>query len=1034
MNKFKGNKFISILVISLLLITAIPITTFASNDLYSDMVVLLKDYGNKLSGANGLILIPTGPTQELGYMQAEWGDKYKKVHEEWGDYWVKDGETISHLYAITKSNYAPPRSTLSWRTVAYKYDLPYSSNPSDLYDKNRVKYTTDWIDYLSLQQEWVSLVHRTDAYKNGNYLMYDKMTVPASTLHRGIPQDELDEADILIQVAKVQIYNPQTGEVFDEFVVDLRDTTVLQQIGAKHGMQGETGFWQSRSQIIQLKSKQDKHGPDFIVTGKNAYEGDPGDTAKVEVELINAGDKQTTDFGAMRDGGNWGNPKVDGKGKLLIYDNEITLSQKQTKKYTLDVTIPELGEVTTIEFRANIDGYTPNNEMTLENNSLIVNVKATGTDVRAAQLGVSEKRITKAYNLTDIGNLITFNFTYGSTGYHSYTCGAKDCSGHTHARSSKVDPFYNYWVDHRNALNELLLGTVYPFEPNYNDTDTTKGSRGDYGEARWSGGRDTLTPNMSFVVWRGKDIPTLAEYKESSGHPLINLGLKIGKVPQNERNTVGGYTDSFTILLGMNPNGDYYTSFQCSHGDGSTQSHSSSDKAEYNADVNILSYLGEENTGDEIPSANTNSSFKSNGVNFNNSQTGGLYGKSSGFPIRDESKKLEFHPYVQMAFDYPYDKDNIQGTKAVNVLAQHKSTIIPTDFVNVGWVRSVNPTINISSNQWLKHKRAEKYGKDATLPGGAMYQLDTKGNSSKVAVTTWQHYLAQEQQAALINDGSYFTLSNANTRHTDLVAETKESLNTLDVEQYVHPRDNVANAFEGGSKVKGKGQNMSIEGRTFKLSTFDKHHLVYNSNKNSKNVAEADIDIISENSSRTYYKVYADIDGNVYVQKSTNGSSWATLDKLPKSQNASSLGNAESIELDNKTKIVTNLINALDRNKGNDPSVGNGPQWYNEAWDGIFVVKNDTVIEVGLNEPANRVSILDPRLTPPQASQHDLYTKAYSSQFRLNTKSYSNINKPEGYIGKFGDMDIILPEMMNMHYSKKFYIPSGTVEDNIYIN
>lgn len=591
---------------------------------------------------------------------------------------------------------------------------------------------------------------------------------------------------------------------------------------------------------------------------------------------------------------------------------------------------------------------------------------------------------------------------------------------------------YNYIVNHNNILNEKLLGTVDPFKYNYNGTDSIVGTRGKPAKAKWSGGSDSISPNMSFVVWRGKDVPTIASYKEQANHDLTKLGLPISKVPQTLRE--GTYQDNFMVSLRKNSMGDYTTVFECSCGNYRTQNHTTDFLRDHDVDVNILSYLGEENTGAETSSGDTNSSFKANGVNFNNAQTGGLYGKSSGFPIRDENKKLEFHPYVQMAFDYPYDKDNPQGTKAVNVLAQHKSTIIPTDFVNVGWVRSVNPTINISSNQWLKHKRAEKYGKDATLPGGAMYQLDTKGNSSKVGVTTWQHYLAEEQQAALINDGSYFTLSNANNRHNDLVAETKESLNTLDVEQYVHPRDNVDNAFEGGSKVKGKGQNMSIEGRTFKLSTFDKHHLVYNSNKNSKNVAEADIDIISENSSRTYYKVYADVDGNVYVQKSTNGSSWATLDKLPKSQNASSLGNAESIELDNKTKIVTNLINALDRNKGNDPSVGNGPQWYNEAWDGIFVVKNDTVIEVGLNEPAHRVSILDPRLTPPQASQHDLYTKAYSSQFRLNTKSYSNINKPEGYIGKFGDMDIILPEMMNMHYSKKFYIPSGTVEDNIYIN
>jgi len=1033
----KNVKYFKVIAIMIAMCLIAPLNVQASGNLYQDvMIKLIEQYDREFIEVGGFRVSPTtnSPTNSF---EAEFD--------------LIDGEIkLYRLYSDSHSTYAPPEATKVYRTVAYQYWVTPSKE-----DLNNIPAHTRPLNCLDAQAEWTNLVKSTQAYQNGQYSMKERITIPRATLEAEIGS-WIDTTPYIYQTAVIEIYNPQTGESFDKFNVGLFGSdnlvghvilgldelkTKAQQHEFSESIANE---WYTRTKFIELKPKTD--APDFTPTSnKTYYEGNPGDTVKLEVDLNNIGKKEgTTDFIA-----------IDNFNKTYLSEKNIKLDADKSKNYNINATIPQVGQETKITFKANTDGKTPEEELIQDNNELVITLTAIEASLNRASLEISEKRITKAFDLNDIGGVKRVNLEYEDAGYHTYSCGDEDCESCPHKCYYSVvmnDGYgysfnnefatksneYNYVVNHRNQLNEKLVGTVEPFEPNYNNTDSTLGTTGRFGSARASGGTDGVNPNMSYVVWRGQDMPTIASYKESNNHDLLKLGLKIGKIPQNDRNNIGGYGDNFNVKLGTDGIGKYITHFQCSGSCGgesiTSQTHYIKNEPEYEVDVNILTYIGEQNTGAEAPSADTNGAFKANGVSFNNSQTGGLYGKSSGFPIRDESKKLEFHPYVQMAFDYPYDKDNIQGTKAVNVLAQHKSTIIPTDFVNVGWVRSVNPTINISSNQWLKHKRAEKYGKDATLPGGAMYQLDTKGNSSKVAVTTWQHYLAQEQQAALINDGSYFTLSNANTRHNDLVAETKESLNTLDVEQYVHPRDNVANAFEGGSKVKGKGQNMSIEGRTFKLSTFDKHHLVYNSNKNSKNVAEADIDIISENSSRTYYKVYADVDGNVYVQKSTNGSSWATLDKLPKSQNASSLGNAESIELDNKTKIVTNLINALDRNKGNDPSVGNGPQWYNEAWDGIFVVKSDTILDVGLNEPAHRVSILDPRLTPPQASQYDLYTKAYSSQFRLNTKSYSNINKPEGYIGKFGDVDIILPEMMNMHYSKMFYIPSGTVEDNIYIN
>ena len=40
---------------------------------------------------------------------------------------------------------------------------------------------------------------------------------------------------------------------------------------------------------------------------------------------------------------------------------------------------------------------------------------------------------------------------------------------------------YNYVVNHRNQLNEKLVGTVEPFEPNYNNTDSTLGTTGRFG-------------------------------------------------------------------------------------------------------------------------------------------------------------------------------------------------------------------------------------------------------------------------------------------------------------------------------------------------------------------------------------------------------------------------------------------------------------------------------------------------------------------------------------------------------------------------
>ena len=78
----------------------------------------------------------------------------------------------------------------------------------------------------------------------------------------------------------------------------------------------------------------------------------------------------------------------------------------------------------------------------------------------------------------------------------------------------------------------------------------------------------------------------------------------------------------------------------------------------------------------------------------------------------------------------------------------------------------------------------------------------------------------------------------------------------------------------------------------------------------------------------------ADVNGNVVISESTNGTNWATLQTLTKAQTIANITNAKVKALDDRTKIVSNFITALDRNQGSDPAA-----WYNEAWDGVMVVE-----------------------------------------------------------------------------------------------
>lgn len=641
----------------------------------------------------------------------------------------------------------------------------------------------------------------------------------------------------------------------------------------------------------------------------------------------------------------------------------------------------------------------------------------------SGNLTLSEKRITKAFNLNDIGGVRTFNFRYESAESHYHpdyqdhdndpTTPDIDVGGSWHDRTSPVDSNYTYVIKHSNTLNNLAIGLNGAFNIKYNGTNVKSGT------ASWNGGTNSVSPNMFFVAWRGKDKPTLASYKESASNPLVtDLGLPIGKTPQSPRNTAGGYADSISVVLEKSNDGaDYYTTF--TDGDDSERrEHTTGDKATYTATLAVKSFIGAQNSG-SATSGNVTSSFTAGGVTFNHAK---------GYPISSENW-IKFYPYVQMAYDTPATAVDGSGvvTRAVNVLAAHESSIKPVDYVEVGWTNP-NPanSLTLNSTQWSTHKRAvDKWGKNNVLPGGAIYTLDTKSNVSKVGITTWQHYIPSDQINNVTAGNNYFTQAEAEERDKSLNNQIKSSLESVDVVQFVDRDATKSNAF-GGIKLNAAG-GQDVYGN--KTSNDPKYWLKRGTPVNSHKADEADLDIINESRTLTYYKVNADVNGKIYISKSTNGTTWTTLDTLEKNQTANNITNTEAKALDDRTKLVTNFINALDRNKGNDPTVGNGPAWYNEAWDGICVVKIDTVYDVGFKTPVTRSAVLDPKLTPVKESTSDKFTKWYISQFRLNEKSSIHSGKANGYVGKINGVEIILPNIQNMYVSRPFYIPNATVMD-----
>lgn len=585
---------------------------------------------------------------------------------------------------------------------------------------------------------------------------------------------------------------------------------------------------------------------------------------------------------------------------------------------------------------------------------------------------------------------------------------------------------HKYKVTNEGDIDGNVIATVdeVQFKPILKDYTTgvqkvTKSGKSDI----------TVSPDYDFVLWRGYDRPTLASFKNSTAikDELAKLGITSGITPQDRIINQGAQDNLYqvNIKIGKDDTGDYTTIWGCPHVSSETanQTHTMPSDRDHKADAVVRTYTGSKpNIANAQGQNNSNLKFEIEGKKFNTAM---------GFVIPN-NKTVSFYPYIKMVYE-----DINQNKKDAYVLSTNLSEMYISDYVDIGYYKSAAVTLNMESTQWSTHAKTQQFlknngitDKSSVLPGGATYKLDTGKAEVYVGLRTWQLVIPSDTINYVQSGDSYFSASEVESRRKDLVNQITNNLEGYDIVQYIAEGiiTEPAKIAEKGvvlDKI-ASGVNQKVFGVA--LSLDDKYYLKTKTPVDSKGATEADLDVISvKDVKQVIYTIKSDVDGNVWVEKGGR-----TIASINKTQNINELlKNDEIKELDERTKLVTNYLAVIDRNKGDVK----GDRWYNEAWDGLSVVMTETLFQVGFKEPAVRAAVLDPKLVGKIDSKSDLYNykdakKVRSSIFR--TAINNNVNNKSRWIATWGEtkVDIILKNIENMFISKPFYIPNATVQDN----
>ncbi|WP_313130975.1 hypothetical protein [Anaerocolumna sp.] len=613
------------------------------------------------------------------------------------------------------------------------------------------------------------------------------------------------------------------------------------------------------------------------------------------------------------------------------------------------------------------------------------------------------------------------------------------CSGHLCKVAMKDNKYNHIYGISKLVDNNKIIAETESFASKLLDNSTGVSTIG------LSGNDDIkVYPNYSFNLFRSSDVPTLADYKNSSDvvKDLKELGLMVssgGADYQSDRVDTGSNSYSFDISLAKDNKSDTVTTYNHSlESKEGSQTHTLGEIS-HSVGVTVKTYTGDLNIGIESSDILADK-FDIKGHTFIN---------PSRYIIEPEDN-IVFYPYIKMNYTIG------NTTKDAYVLSKDMSVLKNSEFIEIGYSKTGKSSFNLlmESNLWNSHRRTSQFisengikDRRSVLPGGAVYSLQEQPkNTTYVGVRTWQTVIPDSELNHVANGADYYSSEKAYQRRNSLVEDINKNIEQYKLTQYIQQ-----GIEKEQKKIIGDGTALNkiasgISQKVFEnqLSKDAKYYL--RSNVSTKEANSNAIFTAGDSNSQLVrtveYKINSNTEGNVYLYKMVNNGAKEMIGQISKIQTAEDMiqQSEEIKELDDKTKLVTNYVSSIDRNQGTDKN--NNP-WYNEAFDGISVILSEYMIQVGFTDgnstgASSRTSALDPKLCGLIESKSDIFNyssdtakdKIRSSCFAIYPTLSS---KPKGYVAECNWGDTVVPiQIRNIEYlflSKVFYIPNGTVMD-----
>ncbi len=495
------------------------------------------------------------------------------------------------------------------------------------------------------------------------------------------------------------------------------------------------------------------------------------------------------------------------------------------------------------------------------------------------------------------------------------------------------------------------------------------------------------------IIMRGEDKLTLAKWKnKGSDTPLTAEGF----VSSNDLRAGGGrktedYTSSCTVTL-SDDSPDPFTQVEPTKFADSDGEHCNLDTKTF-----MLSPLATKliNIGVKVKV------FSGEGKGMANMPTKETGSIGIG-AARKQGYTVGFTPYIQMQYDNRISPSAKGSRNIAYVLSENNKSLNVYDYATVDFKSASSANLDITSSQFSMHNQAAlDTNNGEVLPGGASYNIEPTGQSEKTfTITTYQVVLEQGtpgyeqvEKTGTIPQGICTTVEEAKNRHLGLHNQVYGILSSTYMEQLVD-KDVQSSLLDcGENKVVTKGSDIGfLENGSTNASEDKKYWLVRGAIgisgdtfniKDTKPVLESQAEC------------YAKSDGGDIV---TTGNVY-----------------------DEYTNVSSAVKAALERGTGNDSRSGWGTKWYNEAFDGIKVVKYKSTITLGLWDQRARTTLLDTKLIPRNKGKAELFKDYNTSQYRTHKKET---------LGTWGGSIKISPSaFQKLFYSDPFYIPNVTVQD-----